>query len=196
MNHYAKSNAIPSTVLSDPHLPSQYANVAGGQPGAAENSFNPSQGTQGLRRVGFSVGNIHFLLQEGTFCELLVDIAVFPLPYAPNHFCGLINLRGNIIPAYDIGTFIPGSQTNSRFALLIGKQDKGAALLVDDKPKLIDIGSTHHSAASHLHINSKLGDCFDATFVVNGINWHSLDHHKLFSILSRASKLTSDTGKY
>ncbi len=55
------------------------------------------------RRHGFFVGEIGILLPTNLNCEVTENLQVCKLPKTPHWFTGMTNLRGNIVPIFDLG---------------------------------------------------------------------------------------------
>ena len=53
-------------------------------------------------RFGARVGNIGLLIPEGVISELVEDSKIYQLPTAPHWFQGLTNLRGNLVPVFNL----------------------------------------------------------------------------------------------
>lgn len=141
------------------------------------------------RRFGFSINeDLHFLVAEGLYCELIINVQLASLPYAPPHVAGLLNLRGNIITVYGLNEFINHGKSPTKYAYLIGSPSEGAALLIGEKPNIIDLSRTRKTTDSAPSIHENLMECTDASYELNGVKWHSLDHDKLFLTLAMSTK--------
>ncbi len=142
-----------------------------------------------VRRFGFSINkNLNLLVQEGIYCELIIDVNLAPLPFSPKHVAGLLNLRGNIITVYALNAFIEREQPPARYAYLIGKPSEGAALLVDEKPKIVNIATQGKQIPPDQYVNEKLRPFIDTSYSIDNISWHSLDHSKLFLALAESKE--------
>ena len=140
---------------------------------------------QAIRRFGFSIGNFNFLVKEGLYCELLIDINISPLPNSPRHLRGLANLRGNIIPVYSIHELLGIKKPQTTYTFLIGAPNDGAALQVDRKPILVDLTDIKQKPPEENYTSKNYIDSsVDATFSIDKYLWHSLDHENLFSKLA------------
>jgi hypothetical protein len=53
-------------------------------------------------RYGFRVGACGFLIGAGVVSEVVLQPTLYPLPMAPQSLAGLLNLRGNIVPVFDL----------------------------------------------------------------------------------------------
>ena len=138
------------------------------------------------RRYGFSIGNFHFLAPHGVFCELLVDIDITPLPGAPSHFVGLANHRGNILPIYTLAPLLGIASIKSKYAYLLGQPADGAAILINDKPSLIDLSEAETVDNTQENLPGILEQCVDFTQADKNTSWHAIKHESLFRQLANA----------
>ncbi|VUD62012.1 hypothetical protein TDB9533_02948 [Thalassocella blandensis] len=145
---------------------------------------SPNTSHLAIRRYGFSIGSFHFLAPQGLFCELLVDLDITPLPNAPTHMVGLSNHRGNIIPIYTLAPLLGLTTIKNKYAYLLGQPEDGAALLINDKPALIDLTEAEMLAHGHDKLPTLLNDCVEHSHNTKGNIWHALDHKSLFRKLA------------
>lgn len=55
-----------------------------------------------IRRLGFRIGNLGLLIAEQATSELSEVLAICPIPFSKNWLLGLMNLRGNLMPVFDL----------------------------------------------------------------------------------------------
>lgn len=139
---------------------------------------------QNLRRFGFRIGQFHFLVAEGLYCQLLVEPKITPLPNAPAHFVGLTNIHGNIVPCYSLSQFIGQAREPSRYAYLIGPAQSGAALLIEDIPGLINLQGDDELQALPRNLPSPIENSVEFALTSGGQTWLSLQHETLFGLLA------------
>lgn len=86
-----------------------------------------------------------FALKVEDVQEVLMDQPLTPVPLAPQHIVGLLNLRGNIMPAIDLRTrlrFPPLETEQEGNSLLVVKlQDRLISLLVDEIGDVLELPS-------------------------------------------------------
>ena len=136
--------------MTDPIHSEESNEVAGPwlSPSEALTRFAPPQQTrrQGPREVapirfGFRVGNIGLLVPPGMLSELVDDTDVYPLPTTPDWFHGLINLRGGLVPVFDLKKLFRveeqgGDKTN---LLVLNAGAAAVGVLIDGLPLTLDI---------------------------------------------------------
>lgn len=89
-------------------------------------------------RHGVAIGSFNVLLPSDTVSEVIKGANVFPVPKTAPWVKGLLNLRGNLVPVFDLtGHFEPDApEPESPQTLAIGKGDDSIALVVDGIPRL------------------------------------------------------------
>jgi len=101
-------------------------------PPAAE----PGLGEGGLAFVTLEVRGRSYALPIASVIEFRTWLEPTPLPHSPRHLLGIINIRGEIVPVFDVGARLDGSRTDPTpqhvIALVRTPQDQVVGLLVDD----------------------------------------------------------------
>ncbi len=87
-------------------------------------------------RYGVRIGGLSLLLPEDTVSEVLERPKIFPVPNTTSWFEGLINLRGNVVPVFDLrelfGTApIAGER---QMLLVIDKGENALGIAIDGLP--------------------------------------------------------------
>ena len=94
-------------------------------------------------RYGYCMAGYGFLVGERALSEVIIDPTVFPMPKAPEWLLGLTNLRGNIVPVFDLWKFIrtqkPVRLTPTVLVLDLG--DAPVGLVIDNLPKPVPLDS-------------------------------------------------------
>ena len=122
---------------------SVFKNVAAGV-----DHFDPFQGFvdegQVLNlRFGFRIGEINLLLNESAMSEVVKNVAIYPLPNTPPWIQGILNLRGILVPVFNIRKHLEQDNTNSKrdILLVIDKGERSFAVYIDQLPNSIDLDS-------------------------------------------------------
>jgi twitching motility protein PilI len=97
-----------------------------------------NQITQGLR-YGFSIGSLNFVYEANIACELVKGTTIYPIPNTPIWMLGLINLRGNLIPVFNLENYFNFKEQGDKHNLLLvlGKDDKAVAFQLKKYPQLL-----------------------------------------------------------
>ena len=162
-------------------------------PSAALNRFNPPEGTTiGLRpavmeqptRFGFSLGQLHLLITPGTRSEVTMQPHICSIPNVPPWFLGIINLRGNVIPVFDVSQLLQAgdSRRQKRNLLLLDQGSETVALPIDGLPYSVTLDHELHDmpplpAVLEAHIS--------AAYVKDDTIWLDFDHQSFCTHLGK-----------
>ncbi|NOQ13168.1 MAG: hypothetical protein GQ583_01630 [Methyloprofundus sp.] len=91
-------------------------------------------------RYGVMIADIGFLIAQNTASEILEDIEVYPLPNSAQCMAGLINLRGNVIPVFDLNLVLKAalSPTHKRLLLVLGEAEHAVGFYIEQLPQAIN----------------------------------------------------------
>jgi twitching motility protein PilI len=139
---------------------------------------------QQQRCYGFRIGPHQLLVSQGSYCELLTHYQPAPLPNAPPHFLGLANVRGNLVPVYQLEPLLNLQAESKPYALVIGKLSATpAALAIKHKPVQLDLASL-----TTVDMPEALPDFLHRFISENHAKgtdpWSTIDHEKLFQHLA------------
>ena len=114
-------------------------------PGAALDRFVPPANMalvavveKEVARYGFKIGELGLLIQLGSGSEVMQMPTIWTLPGAPPWMLGLINLRGNLVPVFDIRQVLSLGQRKAEIkplVLIFDQGDKAVGIMIDDYPK-------------------------------------------------------------
>jgi chemotaxis signal transduction protein len=115
-------------------------------PSEALTRFTPGPRRQAVRerapaRFGFRVDDIGLLVPAGMLSELVEETDVYPLPMAPPWLRGLINLRGGLVPVFDLKALLdmePRAEAPPRL-LVLGVGTRAVCLMIDQLPVPVSI---------------------------------------------------------
>ncbi|NOQ35991.1 MAG: hypothetical protein GQ569_08855 [Methylococcaceae bacterium] len=132
-------------------------------------------------RYGFQIGNINLIYDVNTACELLKSTTIHAVPNTPKWMLGLINLRGGLVPVFDIEKYFDFEPREDKHQLLLvlGKGEKAVAFLLKEYPELV-------RNLTHLDTIPKLIPKIDG-YILGAYKekklWLELDKEKFFSTL-------------
>ncbi|MBB5577629.1 MULTISPECIES: chemotaxis protein CheW [Rhizobium] len=111
--------------------------------------------------IAFHLGNQQFCIKTTSIREIRGWAAATPLPHAPPHVLGVMNLRGSVIPVIDLAAKlgVPGAIDTSRSAIVVVEVGDGIIGLVVDQ--VSDILSL---SGDRIQPVPDLGSTFDPTF--------------------------------
>lgn len=140
---------------------------------------------QQLRSYGYSIGEHHLLVEQSSYCELLSQPRVAPLPNAPPHFLGLTNVRGNLVPVYQLEPLLGIPAEKPPYALLVGKPTAAAALAIQHKPLQFDLANLSRGDTPE-GLPELLLSVLTGTHIDNADLWLTINHEQLFRYLANA----------
>ncbi len=140
-----------------------------------------------IRRLGFYIGNIGLLIGENVISELTEMSSICPIPNTASWLVGLINLRGNLIPVFDLCTLLgierDVSKRKKTILLIMGQGNAAGALVLENLP--IHITFTESDKLESLPLLPDVLRPFATSgFEKNGEIWFNFDHTGFFLSLT------------
>jgi twitching motility protein PilI len=91
-------------------------------------------------RFGARVGDIGLLVPLGMLSEVVEDVKIYPLPTTPQWFHGLINLRGSLIPVFNLKMLfqMDDKRVETTNLLVLNTGEAAVGLLIDGLPVTLD----------------------------------------------------------
>lgn len=142
------------------------------------------------RRLGFLIGNLGFLIAKKTMSELSEMLSICPIPFTADWFLGLINLRGNLVPVFDLYKLLQFEHQKVKKPMLIilGEGETAGAIVIHNLP--IHLNFLENDKLSNLPpLPTILQPYMNNGYDKNGQIWLQFDHLGFFQYL--ASKLTT-----
>ena len=175
----------------DQHVVNENTTVADWlSPSVALTQFEPPEGMHltisgpvrevSRARYGFRIGELGLLINPDTGSEVLAVPQITPLPGAPLGFLGLINLRGNLVPLYELhvllGMGIPRHRSE-RMVLIFGQGEKAVGILIDSYPKALP---TLRALPDFPPLPYALQPHVSAGYLADDAVWLEFDHSSFF----------------
>jgi twitching motility protein PilI len=108
--------------------------------------FDPFQGfvDDGKKlnlRYGYRLGKVNFLVNEFAMCEVVMKPIIYSIPNTPSWILGLINLRGILVPVFDIKKRIEQDDVDKKrdTLIILDKGERAFATFIDALPDTIDL---------------------------------------------------------
>lgn len=167
-------------------------------PGVALAYFEPSEGLhlpvagqareEAHARYGFRIGDFGLLISPDSGNEVLTVSSITPLPDAPSGFLGLINLRGNLVPLYEMGG-LPGMDSPRRagtetMVLVFGEGEEAGGVVIEEYPGVL---TALHPIADLPPLPDVLRGHVSAGYLQDGTVWLEFDHASFFEEACRVS---------
>ncbi len=134
-------------------------------------------------RYGFRAGDIGLIMDEVMGSEIVNKIFPCAIPATPPWFQGVVNIRGNIVPVFDLKMiFNSDEKTELQRLLIIGKEDKAAGILIDELPQALH---GLEIVADFLSPPSLLNECIRKVYKQNDDIWYELNFNDFFAELGK-----------
>ena len=159
-------------------------------PAAALNRFEPPAGAlfeagaaQEWTRYGYQIGTLSLLIAATTGSEVIPMPPLAAIPNTPSGLRGMLNLRGNLIPVFDLLILLgleQQQQTVKPMVLVLDQGDKAVGVIVDGFPQAL---SDMRKLQQLPQLPTKLGSCVPAGYVKEDMLWLEFDHESFFNML-------------
>lgn len=132
-------------------------------------------------RYGFRIGNIGFLLPKKENAEIIEQIHPCSIPNTPKWLTGVINVRGNLIPIFDLRLMLDLDEgQQSERLLILGEGSKAVGLYIDALPVIVE---RLEEAESMPHVPELLANHIRGLYMHNKDVWLDLSFDELFKEL-------------
>jgi len=153
-----------------------YANIA--EAAKTNNSFR-------IKNYGFAVADYNLIVEQGLYCELLTTFQIAPLPNSPTHFLGLTNVRGNLIPVYQLEPLLNRPSLKNYYVLVLGSLANAAALCIQNKPQAIDL-TDFEEVTPNSDLPELINQVRTKSYKKDSTHWYLFDHNLLLKKISSA----------
>jgi twitching motility protein PilI len=143
-------------------------------------------GSPQIQRYGFRIGGCRFVHDVNLPVELIEIQHFYELPNSSAWFSGLVNLRGNLVPVFDLKSLLGGTGPagDRPMLLVIGTGEKAAALVIDGTPDhiSIDAGGRIDEPDRAPEI---LQDHLQGAYEYAGETWYQANYEGVFGSLAQ-----------
>lgn len=141
-------------------------------------------------RYGFRIDMIGLLIDPAAGSEIMPMPRIAPLPGAPAGLLGLANVRGNLVPLYELRILMelgPRPAGVEPLALVFGEGDNAVGVLVEGYP--VALSRLHPLSRADIPvIPPALQKLAPAGWVQDDVIWLEFDHDVFFdTVLQRAA---------
>ena len=143
-------------------------------------------GSSGVQRYGFRIGACRLIHDLSLAVELIELPRCYDLPNSNAWFSGLVNLRGNLVPVFDLKSvlWISGPTGVRQMLLVIGSGEKIAALVIDGTPDHITLDADSRVDKPD-NAPEILRDHLQGAYDYAGEIWYEADYEVLFQSLAQ-----------
>jgi twitching motility protein PilI len=131
-------------------------------------------------RYGVRVANLGLLVPAGIISEVVEALPVHPMPNAAAWFAGMVNLRGNLIPVFDLQNLLIGNGAGLQKLLVLDRGERAAAIPIDELPKPVDV---QQRSIQLPPVPAELEPYVRRGYLDNAEIWVDLDFTALFDAL-------------
>jgi chemotaxis signal transduction protein len=89
-------------------------------------------------RYGFSIGDVGLLVSLQAGCEVIAIPTIARLPTTPAWLLGVANLRGNLVPIFDLPALLETPAVENRFGLIFDRGEHAVGILIAEHPVALD----------------------------------------------------------
>jgi len=174
---------------------SRHGNLVAGEwllPSAALDRFEPPADMvlaaavkKEVGRYGFKIGALGLLIQLGSGSEVMQMPTLWTLPGAPPWLLGLINLRGNLVPVFELRQLLGLTQRVSGdkpLVMVFDQGDKAVGIVIDDFPRPL---SALKQLPNLPQLPTALNGHVRAGYVKDEMIWLEFDHNSFFEEMTR-----------
>jgi len=132
-------------------------------------------------RYGFRYENIGFIIGKGVLSEVINDYVVYPMPNCSDWLTGLANVRGNLVPVYDLRKLFQLEVAESfyKHLLVIDQGSDSVGVLIEDLPQSLEtIDWKPSSYRPKLAVN--ISEYIKASYLIDAVAWIDFDHAEFF----------------
>lgn len=108
------------------------------------------------RYFSFNLASYSFAVNANHFCEVFVAPAIAPLPNAPEILMGLCNVRGILVPVYQLHGLLHQNIPAHRTIFCIGKGEHTVGILTDNLPSSVSLPRVKDVKASEAKLTDSL----------------------------------------
>ncbi len=136
-------------------------------------------------RFGFRIGPIGLLIAPSTIAEVIVRPHIFPVPNTPFWLNGLMNLRGTLVPVFDLYAIceFAGEGTAERgLCIVLDKGEAAAGVLIEAPPQSLDLS---HKLRQPPPMTAALSEHVADAYISQGVAWCEFNHESFFTALGK-----------
>lgn len=137
------------------------------------------------RFYGIKLNEIRLLLDTDVRSEVITQTAITPLPLMPKCIKGLCNVRGSLVPVYDLYEKFDLQRsevnTENKKILVLDEKQEMAAIEIDEVVTSLEFDEQDMQTGV-LTENDSVNELITYSYNENGNNWFGFDHKKLFQI--------------
>jgi twitching motility protein PilI len=138
-------------------------------------------------RYGFRIGSFGLMIQANVGSEVIRPDSISSLPGSAPWLLGLLNLRGNLVPVFDLSLVLGVPKSNevrSMLVLILDKGENAVGMVIDGFPQPLQ---ALRNIAQLPVLPSVLQEHVNAGYVKDERVWLEFNHESFFEKLTRTS---------
>lgn len=128
--------------------------------------------------LSFLIGSHSFVVSATCFCEVFVETPIASIPNAPDCLIGLSNIRGALIPIYQLHSSLNSKPSKKINIFCLGKGDAAIGILIDELPTSLSLSKSQGYTA-YTSENAVLKNFVKACYIANQKKWLLLEGNSL-----------------
>jgi len=137
------------------------------------------------RYYGFKIDDIGLLLDVNVRSEGINHAAITPIPLMPKCIKGLCNVRGNLVPVFDLyekfGISKPSTDKDSKRILVLDEKQNMAAVEIDEMIATLEFDEQDMQNDISTD-NELINQLITYSYKESENNWFGFDHKLMFQI--------------
>lgn len=130
----------------------------------------------------FAIGIKNFLVSSSCFCEVMVANTIAALPNAPECLLGLYNVRGVLIPIFQLHTALDAEMPKKLTIFCVGKAEAAIGIVIDALPLSLSLPRREKIPLKESD-DPLLNKLVEDSYFSSSKLWHVLDGKKIGSLL-------------
>lgn len=139
-------------------------------------------------RYGFKINRLGLTYPTNISSEVIKAVHVCVIPHSPKWIQGVINVRGHLVPVFDLDMLFNEQRTTNSLFLILNKGSTATALRINKFPELLTNArkaGKSDSAFSSSHIPAAIREHINSCFHTESQAWLELDLVAFFSSLKQ-----------
>ncbi len=140
-------------------------------------------------RYGFRLGKINFLVNQFSMCEVVKKPIIYSVPNTPSWIQGLINLRGILVPVFNIKKHFEQLEDDDKkkeTLVVIDKGERAFATFIDALPDSINLDDADFTQVETPdNISKRLKKHITETYKFNNEIWLEINYDALIKEMTK-----------
>ena len=142
------------------------------------------------RRLGFRIGNLGLLIAQRAVSELSDIPQICSLPFTSSWLLGLINLRGNLVPVFDLFNLLQFQidKKKKQKLLILDQGESAGGIIIHELPEHLSF-SVNDSLSSLPPLPDIIQPYTTSGYEKNNQLWFNFEHIAFFKSLATKLKM-------